>query len=264
MNNNCIEVIGLTYKNIFQDFSVAFEDKKFITISGPNNCGKTTLTRIISNEIATPSSVLIYGIRKEDYRVTDLSNIIRSIIPTEIEFTQLTIEDELFYQLSTDIPKEERQKQVKTIAKKFKITKFLTEPVEKFSDEIKIKAQIAIAVINKPKIILIDDLVPYYTKKELSEIIKIIKQINIENEITIILNTSDLELTIESDYLYIINDSKIIIEGNPIEVLEKDNIINKAGLNLPFMIDLSVKLRDYDLVKNIELNMDRMVDNLWK
>ena len=52
------------------------------------------------------------------------------------------------------------------------------------------------------------------------------------------MTTSDLNETLYSDYLYIINDSKIIIEGNPIEVLEKDNIINKAGLNLPFMIDL--------------------------
>ena len=47
-------------------------------------------------------------------------------------------------------------------------------------------------------------------------------------------------------------------------MLEKDNIINKAGLELPFMMDLSVKLRDYDLIKDIELDMEKMVDNLWK
>lgn len=264
MNSNCIEVIGLTYKDIFQNFSVAFEDKKFITISGPNNCGKTLLTRIISNEIKTPSSVLIYGIRKEDYRVTDLSNILRIVIPTEIEFTQHTVEDELSYQLSTELTKEERQKQIKEIAKMLKITKFLTESVEEISDETKIKLQIALAIINNPKIIIIDDLVPYYTKKELKELIKIIKQINIDKNITIILNTSDLELTLESDYLYIISDSQIVIEGTPMDVLQKDNIINKTGLNLPFMIDLSVKLRDYDLVKNIELDMDGMVNILWK
>ena len=30
------------------------------------------------------------------------------------------------------------------------------------------------------------------------------------------------------------------------------------------MIDLSVKLRDYGLIKEIELNKNRMVENLWK
>ena len=55
-----------------------------------------------------------------------------------------------------------------------------------------------------------------------------------------------------------------MIEGNPKEIIEKDNIMNKAGLNLPFMIDLSVKLRDYELINSIEQDKDRMVDLLWK
>ena len=31
-----------------------------------------------------------------------------------------------------------------------------------------------------------------------------------------------------------------------------------------FMMDLSVKLRDYDLVEEIELDMEKMVNRLWK
>ena len=76
--------------------------------------------------------------------------------------------------------------------------------------------------------------------------------------------TTNLDNVLKTDYIYVINNSEIIIEGNPKEVLEKDNIINKAGLELPFMMDLSVKLRDYDLIKDIELDMDRMVNLLWK
>ena len=33
---------------------------------------------------------------------------------------------------------------------------------------------------------------------------------------------------------------------------------------MPFMMDLAVKLRDYALLEDIELNKDRMVDILWK
>ena len=75
--------------------------------------------------------------------------------------------------------------------------------------------------------------------------------------------TSQLECNLLSNYTYIISNGEVVIEGYPMEVLEKDNIINKAGLNLPFMMDLSVKLRDYDLIKQIELDMDRLVDTLW-
>ena len=75
---------------------------------------------------------------------------------------------------------------------------------------------------------------------------------------------SDLEYSLNSDKLYILNEGIFMLEGSPKAILEKDNILNKIGLKVPFMIDLSVKLRDYDLVKEIELDMDRMVDTLWK
>ena len=50
----------------------------------------------------------------------------------------------------------------------------------------------------------------------------------------------------------------------PLKVLEKDNIINKVDLDLPFMIDLSSKLRDYDLIKEIELDKESLINKLWK
>ena len=99
--------------------------------------------------------------------------------------------------------------------------------------------------------------------EDVKRVIEILKQYQQENT-TIVLITSSLEIALLSDYLYVINESKIMIEGNPIEIIEKDNIMNKAGLNLPFMIDLSVKLRDYELVNCIEQDKDRMVDLLWK
>ena len=128
----------------------------------------------------------------------------------------------------------------------------------------KIKLQLAIALINNPRILLVDNLSPHFSKEKFNNILDIFKNLVEKEKMTIIMVTNDLEATLKSDYLYVISDSKIIIEGIPYEVLQKDNVLNKVGLNLPFMMDLSVKLRDYDLIKNVELDMDRMVGTLWK
>lgn len=136
--------------------------------------------------------------------------------------------------------------------------------MESLSEEDIIKLQLAQAIISNPKILLIDDLSPIFNKQELLEITNILKDINKSHEITIIMITSILECNLQSDYTYIISNKQITLEGIPSEVLEKDNIINKAGLELPFMMDLSVKLKDYDLIKDIELDMEKMVNNLWK
>ena len=44
----------------------------------------------------------------------------------------------------------------------------------------------------------------------------------------------------------------------------KKPVVSTIGLNIPFMIDLSVKLRDYDLITDIETDYDRMIEALWK
>lgn len=264
MNKNCIEILGLNYLNIFNDFSIAIENEKFITVSGSNNCGKTTLIRIIDGQVPINNTITLYGRPYESYKVTDISSIIQTIIPLEITAFQNTLEDEMLYQMNETASKSEKNKLIKTIAKQFKITKLLTKTVDNLKNKEKIYFQIALALIKNPKIIVIDDLSPYFNKQELITITEILREYNQNNKTTIIMVTSLLDCNLYSDYSYILDQGKIVLEGNPKEVLERDNILNKAGLNLPFMIDLSVKLKDYDLIKNVELDMDRLVDILWK
>ena len=264
MSENIIEIIGLTYKNIFNDFSLGIEENKFITIAGPNNCGKTTLLRMLDNQIEINNTFTLYDIKLEDYKLTDLYQIMKIIIPGEINYVKNTLEEELNYYLDQmNLSKEEKTSRYKKVIKELKLSKYQSIKLDTLSIKETIKVQLALAFIYKPSIIFIDDISVYFDKKEIVSIIEVLKQYQ-QDKTTIVLITSSLEIALLSDYLYVINESKIMIEGNPIEIIEKDNIMNKAGLNLPFMIDLSVKLRDYELVNCIEQDKDRMVDLLWK
>ena len=63
--------------------------------------------------------------------------------------------------------------------------------------------------------------------------------------------------------MYIISKGKILLEGLPLEVMKEENILNKIGLSLPYMADLSVKLIDFDLLDNIENDIEELVRKLW-
>ena len=91
-----------------------------------------------------------------------------------------------------------------------------------------------------------------------------LKSIREKFGLTVVMTTLDLNQSLYSDYLYIIGEKKILLSGEPITILQRDNIINKTGLSLPFMVDLSVKLRDYDLISNINLDKNRMINEIWK
>ena len=84
--------------------------------------------------------------------------------------------------------------------------------------------------------------------------------------ITIVLASSSLDeviYTINST-VYVLDNGSIVSSGSMLDVLSNDSLLNKVGLELPFMVDLSVKLEYYNLVNKITLSPLGLVESLWK
>lgn len=245
------------YEDLFKDLNLFIVKNKITVISGANNCGKTLLIRILNREIVTSNTVLIDQAEMNQYTIEEYSKLVQCIIPLEITYEQPTLEEEMFYYNDN---KEEIEKTIKGLKLKRSIHKKIKDLTTK---EI-VLSQIAIALIKKSSIILLDNIRMYLTEKETKEVIEFLKKQQKEREITVVITTIHLEESLLADYLYIIGNKSVALEGQPIEVLQNDNKINKLGLSLPFMIDLSVKLKDYDLIKEVEIDKNRMIEKLWK
>ena len=114
-------------------------------------------------------------------------------------------------------------------------------------------------LLNKRKVIFFNVL-NNLSKKELTKLFNymndnIIKYVNL---------TNNLELTLYTNYLIVCDKEKILAEGNTIEVLKNSKLLKRLGFELPFIIDLSLLLNDYNLIKDIYLNKESLVDALWK
>ena len=261
---NIIEINKLNYLNVFSDFSTSFEKNKLTTISGPNNCGKTTLLKILSKKINSNSDIIINNNNINDYKINEYYKLVKSVIPLEEEFINYTVEEELQYTVDRlFLNKEEKNSRIKSIIKNLYLNGIRKKEIKDLNDKEFILLQLADSIITTPKILLIDDLSPYLDSEEIKKIIIFLKSIISKYDMTIIINSLRLEDIIETDKIIIINNSEVILEGNPIDILQKDNILNKAGIKVPFMIDLSVKLKDYNLIDEVELDMNRMTNKLW-
>ena len=84
------------------------------------------------------------------------------------------------------------------------------------------------------------------------------------NNVLFINATNDMELSLYTDYLIVYDDKKILIEGNTLDVLKNEKLLKRIGIHLPFMVELSLLLKDYGLIDNIYLNKESLVDKLWK
>lgn len=256
-----VEITNLKYKNLFNNLSITVEKNKFVTISGPNNCGKTTLIRILSRLISTDESIIINDKHIAEYKLDNYLRIVQTVIPKELIFLEDNLEEEMYYN-QTGNPKEINEL-INFIVSGLKIKKILTKSKTDLSKKEIILSQLAIALSKRPRLLLLANISSYFDKKELNIIFNFLKEYRDKYTLTLIQTTIDLDASLLTDYIYIINEGQVALEGIPLEVLQKDNIINKIGLEIPFMIDLSVKLRDYDLVNEIETDLDRMVDKLW-
>ena len=252
-----ISINNLTFLNVFSNFTISFSKNQLISVSGPNNCGKTTLIRILARQI------LFKGMKFNHQNsmaipLDEYFKNIKVLIPMEFTFTYETLEEEVLSYLTNS------NKEAYTyLCKQLKLNSIKNKAFKTLALKDQIKAQLTIYLLANPQVLLLDDIGLYFSKTEF-DIMNCLNYFKQTNNMTIIMTTSDLTQTLKTDYLYILYNSTIVLEGPPLEVLKKDNVINKIGLRLPFMMDLSVKLCDYNLLEEPELDMNRMVDKLWK
>jgi len=244
-----IEINNFSDDRLFNNLNINIEKNKITTISGSNSCGKTTLMRILNREIITENNIQLNNKSINDYTISEYTNLVQAVIPLEIVFKENTLEKEL-----SNI----------NLVKGLRIKSILNKDISTLTIKEKVLAQLAVAIDNKPEVLLLDNIFIYFNDKEREELFTYLRNYQKKNNLTVVITTIDLKDSLYTDYLYVIGNKKIVLKGEPIKVLEKDNILNKVGLNIPFMADLSVKLKDYDLLDSIILEKDRMVDILWK
>ena len=114
-------------------------------------------------------------------------------------------------------------------------------------------------LLNYKKVIFFNVL-HYYDDEKIKEIFKTLE----DNNIKYINFTNNIEEALYTSYLIIYDDKKVLVEGVTDEVLKCEKLIKKVGLNLPFITELSLLLKDYDLVDKIYKDNASLKGDLWK
>lgn len=260
MINNYIELNKINYKDILNNFSISFDKNKFYTLTGANSCGKSTLLRLISNEIELIDDINLNDKLLSDYDKIDYKKKVTLLDERNIDFIEETISNEIKLILlkNNNYSKE----YLKSTLLKYNLYDNRNKKINNLSLQEKIYLMFIKKILSNYEVILIDNIDNYCDEIIMNKIINIIN-LNKNNKL-FIMTIKNINYSLESDKLIVINKKGIVLEGNPKDVLNKDNILNKNGIELPFMYDLSIKLRDYNLVDEIILDTDRMIDELWK
>ena len=248
-----VEISNLNYsfndKELFKDLTLKIDKNDFVFISGPNSCGKTTLLKIIASLIKT--NVIVN---------TDEIGIVFE--NPENFFVAEKVSDEITFILDNlNYKKAEKETLLKEVTELLDIENLLSLNPHLLSGGEKELVALAAALISKPKLLLIDGTFSMLDEVTKEKVMKILKKLN--KNMTIICTTNNLEDSLYGKRLVLI-DKKVILNEKINKAFDDEKIFKKCHLEMPFMASLSHKLKYYDLTDEVILNVNTMVNKLWK
>ncbi len=267
---NIIEINNLTFryktKFIYDNFSLNIKRGTWVTIAGPNGAGKTTLVKLLAGLVKSYCDIKIFGKPLNKKNIYDVRKEVGFVFDNPDNFFACeTVEDELAFSLENmAVFPSTIKKKIKEISSLLNLDDILKENPYDLSGGQKQKVLLGCALMLEPRILVLDEALMMIDINQRDELLRILKEYNKKKRVTIVSFTHDLKEAIYSDRLVVLNDGKIIIDGPFPNVFDEERVMRKIGLEVPFEVELSQKLRLYKLVDKINLNLEGLVDELWK
>ncbi len=195
------------------DVSFSVNHGERIAFIGPNGAGKSTTIKMLTGILfPTSGNVNILGLdptkdrKKLAYQIGTVFGQRSQLLPN------LPLTDSFeFFGVMYDMSDEDIKKRINELVEIFELGSFITQPVRKLSLGQRMRAEVAVSLIHKPKIILLDEPtigLDVVAKKSLRDLLL---KINKEENTTIFLTSHDVG-DIESlcDRTIIINHGQMI------------------------------------------------------
>jgi spermidine/putrescine transport system ATP-binding protein len=222
MGNKIIEL-----NNISKDYNVRVLDRislfvkenEFLTLLGPSGCGKTTTLRIIGGfEYPTEGEILFEG--KNINHVPPHKRQINTVFQKYALFPHLNVFENIAFGLRIKKFKEQAIKEnVKSMLKLVGLSGFENRNIESLSGGQQQRIAIARALVNKPKVLLLDEPLGALDLKLRKEMQIELKNMQREVGITFVYVTHDQEEALTmSDTVAVMHNGEIQQIGSPVDI----------------------------------------------
>lgn len=249
------------------DLSFIVKPGEIFGLLGVNGAGKTTTFRMIMGLLdATEGEITLDG-KKIDYSVTDKIGFLteeRSLL------TKLTVKEQaIYYGVLKGMKEEEIIERLNYLLKKFEIEEYLDKKIKELSKGNQQKVQFITAIINDPKLLILDEpfsgLDPFNVELFKKEIVEMAN-----NGSMIIFSSHRMEhVELFCKKLVVLLKGKSVLSGELSKIKEKyrkKNIIVKGDIDIDKIkkingvIDVVFKADEYE----IKIENQDIVNDVFK
>ena len=208
--------------HVVKDMNLEIEEGEFLTLLGPSGCGKTTTLRMIAGfEDATEGSIEVQGVRVEEKE--PFQRDVNTVFQNYSLFPHMTVYDNVAYGPTIrKMPKDEIRRRVTEMLELVQMANYEKRKPEALSGGQKQRIAIARALINNPRVLLLDEPLGALDLKLRKQMQIELKRLQKKLGITFVYVTHDQEEAMTmSDRIAVMRDGVILQMGAPMEIYER-------------------------------------------
>ena len=235
-------------KRAIDGVDVDIKKGDFVAVLGHNGSGKSTLAKHVNGLLLPTEGTVWVGDMdtRDEEHIWDVRKTAGMVFqnPDNQIIGNIVEEDVGCGPENIGVPTEEIWKRVEASLKAVGMTAYRLQSPNKLSGGQKQRVAIAGVMAMKPECIILDEPTAMLDPNGRKEVIRTIHELNRTEGITVLLITHYMEEAIEADRIIVMEDGRIVMDGQPREIFSRVKELKSHGLDVPQVTELAWELKE--------------------
>lgn len=268
MNQLTLKNVTFSYDenvNAVEDINLEVSEGQYVTIIGHNGSGKSTITKLIIGLLEAKSGeIFVDGVALTPQNVYDIREKIAIVFQNpDNQFIGSTVRDDIAFGLENQMVDPSLMDAIiDEFSSRVGMESYLEHEPTKLSGGQKQRVAIAGALAMKPEILVLDEATSMLDPKGRKEVNELVHELHTKNNMTILSITHDIEEVLLSDYVFVMSEGKLVMQGLPQEILDRAQELVELQLDIPFTVKFFNALKDQGIIIEEKFDLKEMVEKL--
>lgn len=251
---------------ILQNISLSIPQGQWVSLVGPNGCGKSTLVKLLNALLPKSSGeVVIRGMKLGEDTIGSIRQYIGMVFQNpDNQFIGATVEEDILFGLEgLCLPYAEMAERLQSYTKKLGIEHLLSKHPGELSGGQKQRVAIASILAMEPGIVIFDEASSMLDEGSRNDLLGILQDMRAEGKYTILMITHDADEILASDRVLALQGGGLAADVTPAELFRDKELLEKCHLSEPYPWRLARELQNQGIHVDAPASEKELIDSLW-